>query len=469
MNPDRLLRRHFGKILCVLNFTLGFLVWFQGSRMGLFSAPRPGMDQYTMLEAAVSMAKEGVLPVPGRYLYSPAYTLFLAALAKLTGGLLPAMRLLQLAVSSLIPWVIFRTSVYAGFGRTSAAVAGTMWIFCGSALLISLDFLRAAPLALCFTALLYFFVRSLRRRKGLCQAAAAGVFAGLCILGRENFIPVVCLPVLFWFIPASKHPDKYGRLALYALCAFLVMSPVLVYNFHHTSSLAILPGNGRNVFEFMQGKDSLASPVRAVAGVIRRMPGTVFAMISPFENPNSLSFYAHREAILTLKVLCLPVTLLFALLFPALLIRSRTILLTELLIGIYFSSLVFCEIYYRFRIPVLPLLCIAGGAGAVRFAGLVKKRSVGALFFLPPLASALWLTAATVPEKMIPRSEREATVGFLLDRRRFDQAGELLLRYRKCGVASPQGERLLVRYLLKHDRREDAAYWHEAFLSERTR
>jgi len=468
MNHDRLLRRHFGKILCVLNFILGFMIWFQGSRMGLFSAPRPGMDQHTMLEAAMAVAKEGVLPVPGRYLYSPAYTLFLAALAKLTGCLPPAMRLLQLAVSSLIPWMIFRTSVYAGFGRTSAAIAGIMWMFCGSALLISLDFLRAAPLALCFIALLYFFVRSLRRKTGLRQAAAAGIFAGLCVLGRENFIPVVCVPVIFWFFPAAKSSGKYRRTVIYALCAFLVALPVLTYNFHHTSSIAVLPGNGKNVFEFMQGKGALSSPFQAAAGVIRRMPGTVLAMISPFENPNSLSLYAYREAIPALKILCLPVTLLFALLFPALLFRSRTILLTELLIGIYFSSLVFCEIYYRFRIPALPLLCVAGGAGAVQLAALVKKRSVSVFFFFLPAAAALGLTAATVPERMIPRSEREATVRFLLDRRRFDQAGELLLRYRKCGVASPQGERLLVVMLLKNGLRGDAAYWHAAFLSERT-
>ena len=465
MKNDRLLYRYFGVILFASNFILGFMIWLQGSRAGLFCAPRPGMDQHTMLEAALNMARDGILPIPGKYLYSPAYTIFLAVTAKLTGNSLPVMRLLQLAVSSLIPWMIYRTAVFGGFGRRAAALSGVMWLFCGSALLISLDFLRAAPLALCFISLLYFLLRGLRCRNGLPRAAAAGLLAGLCILGRENFIPVVCVPAVFWFIPAAKYRDGYARLAVYAFCAFLIMLPVLAYNFCHTSSIAVLPGNGKNVFEFMQGQDSLASPVRATAGVIRRMPGTVYAMISPFENPNSLSVYAHREAIPLLKLLCLPITWLFALCVPALRSRSRAIFLTVLLIGTYFATLIFCEIYYRFRIPVLPLLCVAGGAGVMQIVCLVRERARSTFFFLLPAAASLWLTAATVPERMIPRSEREATVRFLLDRHRFTQAGDLLLRYRECGVASPQGERLLIVMLLKNDRRADAVYWHGAFSS----
>ncbi|MBR1952881.1 MAG: glycosyltransferase family 39 protein, partial [Lentisphaeria bacterium] len=202
MSAEKFLYRHWGKILFSVNLFLGIFIFLQGRKLGLFAPPRPGMDQHTILEAAQNIAN-GIFPVPGKYLYSPTYTLFLGLSAKIGGGNLFVMRLVQLAVVSLVPWMIYRTSIFAGFGRKAAAVAGVLWLFCGSAMLISLDFLRAAPLALCFVLLVYFLLRS-RRSSRLHYTVFAGVFAGLCMLGRENFIPVVCLPVLFMIFPLKK-------------------------------------------------------------------------------------------------------------------------------------------------------------------------------------------------------------------------------------------------------------------------
>ena len=461
---EKFLLRHFGKILFLLNFAAGFMVWYQGSRLGLFAPPRPGMDQHTILEAARGIAS-GVLPMPGKYLYSPSYTLFLGFLAKITGNSLPAMRILQLALSSLVPWMIYRTGIYSGFGRKASAIAGIFWLFCGSALLISLDFLRAAPLALCFITLVYFSVRSLRCRCSLKYPVWAGVFAGLCMLGRENFIPVVAIPFLFRLFPFRDFADKKRYLILYICSAILLMLPVLAYNFYHTSSIAILPGNGKNVFEFMQGKGSLSTPLQTFQVLIGKIPQTAWGIITPFENTNSLSVYAHREAILLLKVLCLPVTLLYALVFAAAYRRNRSIYLILLLIAGYAASLFFCEIYYRFRIPVLPLLCLAGGVGVMQISALWQKKEKKVLLFLLPVLLAGVLIYQTVPEKLIPRSEREATVRFLLDRRKFDQAGDLLLKYRKLGVPSPAGERFLIALLLKFNRQQEAEFWYGRFIS----
>lgn len=459
MSVEKFLYRHWGKILFAANFFLGFFILWQGRKLGLFAPPRPGMDQHTILEAAQNIAN-GIFPVPGKYLYSPAYTLFLGLSAKIGGGNLFVMRLVQLAVVSLVPWMIYRTSIFAGFGRKAAAVAGVLWLFCGSAMLISLDFLRAAPLALCFVSLVYFGLRS-RRSSRLRYAVFAGVFAGLCMLGRENFIPVVCLPLLFMIFPLKKKQSK--KIAVYILAALLTLTPVLAYNFYHTSSLAILPGNGKNVFEFMQGKGTLSTPGQAALQVIRKIPQTAWRVITPFENTNSLSFYAHREAIPLLKVLSLPITLLFALVFAAAYDRKRSIYLILLLIAGYFCSLVFCEIYYRFRIPALPLLCMAGGAGVMQLSVLFKKRSKLAFAFLLPVLAAIGIWMSVVPERLIPQSEREATVRFFLDRKQYAKAGELLLKYRTCGVASPAGERFLLGLLVRDGKQSEAIFWYNEF------
>ena len=161
--------------------------------------------------------------------------------------------------------------------------------------------------------------------------------------------------------------------------------------------------------------------------------------------------------------LSLPITLLFALVFAAAYDRKRSIYLILLLIAGYFSSLVFCEIYYRFRIPALPLLCMAGGAGVMQLSVLFKKRSKLAFAFLLPVLAAIGIWMSVVPERLIPQSEREATVRFFLDRKQYSKAGELLLKYRTCGVASPAGERFLLGLLVRDGKQSEAIFWYNEF------
>ena len=65
----------------------------------------------------------------------------------------------------------------------------------------------------------------------------------------------------------------------------------------------------------------------------------------------------------------------------------------------------------------------------------------------------------------IPRSEREVTVRFFLDRKMYDRAGELLLKSRSCGVPLPDGERILLYLLVKAQKTQEAVYWHNCFRS----
>jgi hypothetical protein len=94
-----------------------------------------------------------------------------------------------------------------------------------------------------------------------------------------------------------------------------------------------------------------------------------------------------------------------------------------------------------------------------------RKKDKKIFLFLLPVLLAGVVIYRTVPEKLITRSEREATVRFLLDRRKFDQAGKLLLKYRKLGVPSPAGERFLIALLLKFNRQQEAAFWYGRFSS----
>jgi hypothetical protein len=108
---------------------------------------------------------------------------------------------------------------------------------------------------------------------------------------------------------------------------------------------------------------------------------------------------------------------------------------------------------------------MAGGAGVMQLSVLFKKRSKLAFAFLLSILTAIGLWMSVVPEGLIPKTEREATVRFFLDRKQYTKAGELLLKYRTCGVASCVGERFLLGLLIKDGRQSEAVYWYNEFSS----
>ncbi|UKI33928.1 MAG: glycosyltransferase family 39 protein [Lentisphaeria bacterium] len=251
-SPVKLLHRHFELFLFAAALLLEFHIFHTARAAGLLAPPMPGMDQHTILQAALALPS-GVLPEPGSYLYSPLYTLWLGGLAALTGGNLGAMRLLQGALAALIPAVIYRTGRKAGISRSAAEIGAILYLFCGSALLIALDFLRAAPLALLFL-LFYNCLLGAWRSGTLRSWFLAGLCAGGCMLGRENFIAVALLPAIFLFAPSVRKRLTPGNAASAVAGSLLVLAPVLLYHLVTCGSPAILPGNGANVFRFFQGR-----------------------------------------------------------------------------------------------------------------------------------------------------------------------------------------------------------------------
>ena len=274
-SPAKLLHRHFALFLFAAALLLEFHIFRTARAAGLLAPPMPGMDQHTILQAALALPS-GVLPEPGSYLYSPLYTLWLGGLAALTGGSLEAMRLLQGALAALIPVMIYRTGRRAGIGRSAAEIGAVLYLFCGSALLIALDFLRAAPLALLFL-LFYYCLLGAWRSGTLRSWFLTGLCAGGCMLGRENFIAVALLPALFLFAPAVRKRLTPGNAAAAVAGCLILLAPVLLYHLVTCGSPAILPGNGANVFRFFQGEEALAA-----AGVLLAA-GAVWSLVTPPE------------------------------------------------------------------------------------------------------------------------------------------------------------------------------------------
>ena len=493
----KFIHRHLGLVLYLVMFFFGAYVLWYGYGQHLFAPPRPGMDQHSILECALALAK-GKLPVE-HYRYSYSYTIFLTLAALVAGGKLWLMRLLQLAVAALIPAVVYRTARLCRTGKPAAFLAGMLCCASAPLVLISLDFLRAAPLALAFVSMLYFLLAAEFRRgrgeqrKADLLVAAAGACGALCILGRENFLAVVCwAPLLLWLAR-----DRRGA-AVFCGTLLVPLAAVLVFNGIRYHSFQLVPGNVGNILGFYGGASGEAANAR---NVVFSVPGHLRDMALSFELDNSLSVYAHREIITPLKILCLPFNLLWILGAAGAVLhrRERGARWCAVFAGAYVASMLFFTVFYRFRVPVIPLLAVLA-AGAFRHFYLMWRSrrfwvlaawmvGVAALFaatWVSPDArrspeERLDVALVLVHNRRIAEAEdyledltrrgvdtREcwlALVRRLVDDRRLDEAEECFGRMEKLG-ADPRSGRLLVVQRLVDDRRFPEA---EAYLEEMTR
>lgn len=442
----RILNRHFGVCIYLAGFLCGLFVLYQGRSIGLFPAPQPGMDQLSMLECAGRLAG-GSLP-EGPYRYSYAYTLFLALLHLVTGGSLVWMRILQLAVCSLVPVFLYRSARLLGLGKAAGQAGALCYLFYGPALLISLDFLRAATLGLVFLLFFYFLLLGWRFRSWQYFTAAGGMGA-LCILGRENFAAVVPLVLLAWLIPAFRNRMGWRAAAGYAAALVLPVLAVMTFNFFRWESFQPVPGNAGNVFAFYHGAEAVGRFGVMAGKLLESIPVQLCNFFSSYELENSLSFYAHRELIVFLKVFFLPFHLLVLLAFAGVwrYRKNGGVQAAFLLIALYAGSLLFFTIFYRFRIPAVPLIALLAGAGISAVGAWWRKRDFRALVIFVVLGGVfLWLTSVR-PDSRRTFDERAAVARILIERGRFGEAENYLAGMRDDGHDVRAGALLLAQHL----------------------
>ena len=171
--------------------------------------------------------------------------------------------------------------------------------------------------------------------------------------------------------------------------------------------------------------------------------------LSNYELPNSLSFYAHRELIYFLRIFALPFHVLTLLALTGLWIqrKNRAALLAGVLIAGYAGSLLFFTIFYRFRIPAVPLEAVLAGAGICGVFRWAKRRAWRELLLFAVLGGIfLVLTWADV-EARREFSERAAVSRLLIDQRRYGEAEEYLLKMIADGHDVRAGALLLVQRL----------------------
>ncbi len=427
------LNRHFALFIYLVTLGCELFLLYQGRGYGLFAAPVAGMDQLSMLQGAEKLAS-GVLP-GGDYRYSYAYTLLLALFHGLTGGNLVAMRVLQAVLTALIPVFVYRLGRRLRLGRMPAQLGALCYLFYAPALLISVDFLRAAPLALSF--LLYAdLLLSGFYRKSTPRLLLAGLMGGLCILGRENFAAVVFLPLFLLFLPKVRRRIGFRRAGGVALLLLLPALAASLFNGVLYGSFQPLPGNSGNIMRFYHGEEAAHSFRMAAESLLAAVPRQFAAFLSSYELPNSLSVYAHRELIPFLRVFPLTFNLLtgLALLGVWRCRRNPAVWLLSLLILAYMGSMLFFTVFYRFRIPAVPLLAVLAGGGLGSLLEYASKQRwkpfAFALLFL-----AVYFAVTYVPPDSRRTVEERGTVARVLTlNERYLEAEEYIARMQRDGL-----------------------------------
>ncbi len=420
-----MIRRHPQWVLYLLTLLCQLFLLWQGREAGLFPPPSPGTDQQALLEASRALAGGG-LP-PETYRYSYGYTVFLTVLTALGGGKLVAMRILHAMTAALIPVVIYRAGRLAFHDRSAAFAGALAYLFYAPALLISLDFLRAAPLALAFVAFYDALLRGVLKRS-VKWLAFAGVLAALTVLGRENFAAVIFVPLLFLFVPRIRRRLPRRGVAVFIIAALLPVLAVMTLNYVRFGSFQPVPGNAANIMQFYHGEAAVRDMGAAAVSMLGRIPGQFSAFFSNYELANSLSVYAHRELIGFLNVFWLPyqILMLFAFAGAWHFRRNRAVQLAMLLVLAYAGSILFFVMFYRFRIPAAPLVALLAGGGAAALAKWIKARDYRTLAAFAATGIVFLILTSANPDALRPFSDRAAVARLLIERGEFDRAGRYL-------------------------------------------
>jgi Dolichyl-phosphate-mannose-protein mannosyltransferase len=443
------INRYFPLFIYVFCFIVSSTVLWQGRAYGLFPTPSPGMDQLNFLNHAENMLR-GVFPDSG-YKLSFSYTVFLAFLSLISGGKIIIMRLLQIALCSLIPVIIFKLCRLLRCSFISSQAAALLYCFYGTIILVSIGFLRAAPMALCFIGFVYLLVRGFYSKKYY-HYLLAGLLAGLTVLGRENFIPVVLAPFIMLIFSSVRRHVKYQKAAIYLAGIFILVAPMIIYNYIRFDAPELIPGNFVHIFKFYHGEANIENSEKLVGSIIERVPSQVKMFASSYEAPNSFSFYAHREIISLLEFLLVPFNLILAMGILALFLdfkRLRSLFIGGMAAG-YFLTIIYFSMFYRFRVVDAPLLLVLCGL-SIHLLIKVKSRKLIYAFSTVFVCVFFFLTY-TPPDKLRSSGERRSVISHLIISKDYYKA-EMLIEDK---VPLNNIEKYLVKSLYKEGYKEDA-------------
>ncbi|HUT54458.1 MAG TPA: glycosyltransferase family 39 protein [bacterium] len=401
-------------------------------------------DQFNFCAWALRI-HNGDLLGNGTFWQSPLYPYFLALVFSVTGPNLLTPRFVQLclgAAGAVIAFFLGRRLK----GDLAGLLAGLMTALYGPLIFYEAALLRDGLLAFLNTALVLAMLRA-RERPGLGRGLTVGLVLALAVIGKPNI--AVMLPALAFSIIAARRgweqpadaaaasersgqnprAPRYARLRYLAgAAAGLIMvfsvlvarnleagAPALALN--QQGALELISGNVpagppygwlRDQAAMEMYEQSKGSMFRAAWLIIRsyrgRWPDLVkreavktLWFLSGYEAPNNMNYYVEKQyvGIMALPWLTWPVVFGLAVAGIAATLRewrrafelyAYVLLFSIATVGFYFID--------RFRIPLVPAMCVFAGAGLSEIimspAGGRRRRAALLLSAAVALAAAAW-------------------------------------------------------------------------------
>ncbi|MFZ2657587.1 MAG: glycosyltransferase family 39 protein [Victivallales bacterium] len=437
--------KHYAMLIYCFALILYSMLLYNIRSFGLLPMPIEGTDQKVMLFTAADLYK---MKLPESvYRFSPGYTVFLTGLIAVAQGNLVVMRFLQAAVCAMIPVMIYWLGLRLRIGRDKARLGALIYCFYGPASLITLDFLREAPLALCFISYVYFLLRAATSRKTF-YFALAGIFAGLCVLGRENFIPIVLLPSAVLIFRKFRTGIRMKQVFAYLLALALLVSPVIMYNLVRFNSPAIIPGNLKNVLSFYYGDRVKEDNSFACEVIVKNIPSQIVKFCSSYEIPNSLSFYAHRDVADILWIFPVTFNLILALSIAVLWLyrRNKGVICVSIFILAYLMTMIYFEMFYRFRIPCVPLICVLAGAS---LGYMIRNVRQGRVIWTAVIVVLVFLLTYSNSDKKRSAQEKVAAAQVIIQTMQLGKAEAYIQKLDADGIDTRQLKAMFADYSKK--------------------
>ncbi|MBN1826087.1 MAG: tetratricopeptide repeat protein [Candidatus Eisenbacteria bacterium] len=396
----------------------------------LFEHPYEGLDAdlYTRLGRAIA----GGNPSPPGLLHAaPLYAYWLGALFRLGAGAL-LVRLLQAALGAGAALLLYRVGRRVS-GTAAGAVAGFAAALYSPFLLYEGTLQSAALVPFLGALLLSACLRA--RRGGTGAAPAAGLLFGAAALNRPDLLPLLAaLPVWLLFGRTGRRGAALflaGALALllpWSITASRLAggpTPVSAHGGihffignHEGADGALSPAAGirptpegfdkdaRRIAEREAGRRLSSAEVsrfwlRRGLDRIRRDPGGWILLLgrktllfgNDYEIPNNEDLYFLRRFSPALRWptplfgIAAPLAL-FGLFFGRLREGSRSLI--SLFLGAALLAALLFFVTGRYRLPAVPALLVAAGAGAAALAADVRAKRPRALLLLPLIALSNW-------------------------------------------------------------------------------
>lgn len=202
----------------------------------------PVVDARVYLDAAGTWASHGGFSEA--FFYQPfLYPLFLGVLLKFLGSSLVAVRVAQAALGALSCGLLV-AFVNRTVDRRTAITAGVILAICPTVAFFEVQLLGAG-LAVVATLVLLWSVTAFAEQPGWRRAVLSGAVAGLAVLARPTFVPVLAAMAMWLIVRWRREPVRAaGRLGLAGIALIAMLGPVALASKSVTGEAGVLPTSG---------------------------------------------------------------------------------------------------------------------------------------------------------------------------------------------------------------------------------